>query len=303
MPEDRPTPPWLLALGKDSPPGSIELGSAELDAAGTDAADLGGPASKGRERGPARYRLARIFKHDFFAYTALYEGERGGIVLKIGRKAPIFGLPLAWIGRVHSWHESSVFHAVDDLDIVPRFTGRWGRHGITHEFVEGHPLEKGEHVPDDFFPRLAAGLAEIHRRGLAYVDLEKCENVLVGVDGRPYLFDFQISWRWPFVFLRERWPVTWIARRFQAGDLYHLTKLQMRCRPDLLTPAELAAARHKPFLVRLHGGLTRPLTLIRRFVLKRVDPRRKGGERGRVRAPLGASGAAPSDTELDVRLP
>jgi hypothetical protein len=196
--EERSTPRWLLALGKEPPPEEIELES-------------------------TRYGLERIFKHDFFAYTALYHGPAGRVVLKIGRMAPFFGLPLGWIGRLHSWHESQVFGAVDDLEIVPRFTGRWRKHGITHQFIEGHPLERGERVRDDFFPRLAAGLAEIHRRGLAYVDLEKCENVLVGADGRPYLFDFQISWRWPFAFLTGRWPVTWIAQRFQAGDRYHLT--------------------------------------------------------------------------------
>jgi hypothetical protein len=273
---DRPTPPWLLALGKEPPPGEIEISG-------------------------ARYGLARVFKHDFFAYTALYAGPAGRIVLKIGRKAPFLFLPLGWIGRLHSWHESRVFHAVDDLDIVPRFTGRWEEHGITHEFIEGHPLEKGERVPDDFFPRLSAGLAEIHRRGLAYVDLEKCENVLVGADGRPYLFDFQISWFWPFETLRARWPVTWIAGRFQAGDRYHLTKLQLRTRPDLFTPGDLAAARRKPFLVRLHGGLTRPFTLLRRFVLRHVDPGRKRGERGRVRLPAGD--AVQPDPNLDARAP
>jgi hypothetical protein len=144
-------------------------------------------------------------------------------------------------------------------------------------------------VADDFFPRLSAGLAEIHRRGLAYVDLEKCENVLVGDDGRPYLFDFQISWRWPFRFLRHSAPVVWVARRFQAGDRYHLTKLLRRTRPDLLTPAEVAAAGSKPFWVRLHGRVSRPLTLVRRSVLERVDPTRKRGERGRVRETTPAS--------------
>jgi hypothetical protein len=270
----RSTPSWLLALGKEPPPPSIEL--------------------EGQG-----YQLVRVFKHDFFAYTALYGGAERKIVLKIGRMASFCGLPLAWIGRLHSWHESAVFRVVDDLEIVPRFTGRWRRHGITHEFIEGHPLEKGERVADDFFPRLTAGLEEIHRRGLAYVDLEKCENVLVGVDGRPYLFDFQISWRWPFAVLRERWPVTWIGKRFQAGDRYHLTKLKLRTRPDLFTPAELAAARRKPFLVRLHGGLTRPFTLLRRFVLGRIDPTRKRGERGRVRVPA----PEPGDSELDPRIP
>ncbi|MSR63361.1 MAG: hypothetical protein EXS08_13040 [Planctomycetes bacterium] len=262
MPAQLTTPSWLLALGKEPPPEEVELA-----------------------RG--RYRLERIFKHDFFAYTALYQSmgpapvER--IVLKIGRRAPLLGLPLSWIGRLHSWHESAVFAEVDDLPIVPRFTGRYGRYGITHEFIEGHPLEKGERVADDFFTRLEVGLTEIHRRGLAYVDLEKCENVLVAADGRPFLFDFQISWRWPFAFGRGRWPESWIARRFQAGDRYHLTKLKLRTRPDLFTPEDLAAAKRKPFLVRLHGRLTRPLTLLRRFVLNRVDPTRKRGERGRVR--------------------
>lgn len=279
--QERATPSWLLALGREPPPPKIEL------------------------QGQA-YELVRIFKHDFFAYTALYAGAAGQIVLKIGRKASFFGLPLSWIGRLHSWHESAVFGAVDDLEVVPRFTGRWKKHGITHEFIEGHPLEKGERVADDFFPRLEAGLNEIHRRGLAYVDLEKCENVLVGVDGRPYLFDFQISWRWPFALWRERWPVTWIGKRFQAGDRYHLTKLKRRTRPDLFTPEQLAAARQKPFLVRLHGSLARPLTLLRRFVLERIDPtrkrgERKGGERGRVRLPTPESRSA--DSELDPRIP
>ena len=257
--QERATPRWLLALGKEPPPASIELGG-------------------------SRYELERVFKHDFFAYTALYGGSAGRIVLKIGRKASFFGLPLGWIGRINAWHESAVLSALDDLEIVPRFTGRWGRHGITHEFVEGHELERGERVPDDFFPLLAKGLEEIHRRGFAYVDLEKCENVLVGADGRPWLFDFQIAYRWPFTHGGDVWPVRWIRQRFQAGDRYHLTKLRLRTRPDLFTPEELAAARDKPFLVRLHGGLTRPITLLRRLVLRWIDPERKReGERGRVR--------------------
>jgi hypothetical protein len=279
VPQDAKTPRWLLALGKRPPPDRIELAGGAWD-------------------------LVRIFKHDFFAYTALYRGSEGAIVLKIGRMAPFFGLPLSWIGRLHSWHESAVFREVDDLEVVPRFTGRYGKHGITHEFIEGHPLEKGERVSDEFFPRLARGLGEIHARGLAYVDLEKCENVLVGSDGHPYLFDFQISWRWPFAFLRRSWPVTWISKRFQAGDRYHLTKLQLRTRPDLFTPEELAAARKKPFLVRLHNGITRPLTLSRRFILRRIDPQRKRGERGRVRVQESElRPGSTSDTELDVRTP
>jgi hypothetical protein len=34
----------------------------------------------------------------------------------------------------------------------------------------------------------------MHRRGIAYVDLHKRENIIVGRNGQPYLVDFQISW-------------------------------------------------------------------------------------------------------------
>ncbi len=262
MAETPATPSWLLALGKEPAPEWIQL-----------------------EGGS--FQLERVFKHDFFAYTALYRGERGRVVLKIGRKASLFGLPLGWIGRLNAWHESTVFRAVDDLEVVPRFTGRWGRHGITHEYIDGHALERGERVPDDFFERLSAGLEEIHRRGLAYVDLEKCQNVLIGVDGRPYLFDFQISWRWPLPWGGDLWPASWLRRRLQAGDRYHLTKLKLRSRPDLFTPEELVAARRRPPLIWLYGALTRPFTRLRRLFLRRIDPTRKRGERGSVRAPSG----------------
>jgi hypothetical protein len=252
------TPTWLLALGQDPPPPAIELD--------------GEP-----------YRLESIFKHDFFALTALYSGARDRVVLKIGRRAPFFGVPLSWIGRIHAWHESAVFREVGELEIVPRFRGRFQRHGLIHDYVEGHELERGEHVPDDFFDRLRSGLAEMHRRGMAYVDLEKPENVLVGDDGRPYLFDFQISFRWPFRRGKDLPPFSWIRRLLQGGDLYHVDKLQRQCRPDQMTEEQFAASKRRPLPVRVYSAATRPVILLRRSILNRIDPVKKRGERGGVR--------------------
>lgn len=271
MPDARPTPTWLKALGNEPEPASIEL--------------------EGRT-----YRLERVLKHDFFAYTGLYVGESSKIILKIGRKAPVLGLPLGWIGRLHARHESAVFRQLDDLDVVPRFTGRYGAHGITHEYVEGRELRRGDHVDEEFFPRLRRGLDEIHRRGMAYVDLEKCENVLVGADGRPYLFDFQISWYWPASRGGNLWPLRWIRSTLQQADDYHLTKLVRRTRPDLLSREELVASRKKPFHVRIHNSFTRPLIKLRRRILARIDPTRRRGERGRVH-PSPTSPSSPSSSE------
>jgi hypothetical protein len=117
---------------------------------------------------------------------------------------------------------------------------------------------------------------------MAYVDLEKCENVLVGDDGRPYLMDFQISWHWSARRGGELWLMRAVRSWLQRGDLYHLRKLQRRTRPDQMSAEELAASYRKPWFVRWHRKLTYPFTYIRRAILDRIDPRRGRSERGRV---------------------
>lgn len=255
--EKRDKPSFLCALGRENLPAQVDLPT------GT-------------------YALEKLFKHDFFAATALYGGPAGRVIVKIGRKAGLFGLPLGWIGRWLAGHEAACLSELADLAAVPPMAGRVGRHGLAHVYLDGHPLRKGEQVPDDFFPQLRAALAEIHARGMAYVDLEKCENVIVGDDGRPYLVDFQIAWRVPRRWGGELAPLRWMRRRLQRADLYHVTKLQRRTRPDQLTAVELSASYAKPWYVRLHGLITRPFTLARRRLLNRLDPAERRGERGRL---------------------
>lgn len=251
------TPACLLALGRSDMPASVALESGE-------------------------YRLDKVFKHDFFAATARYVGDNGKIVIKIGRKAWFWFVPLGWIGRWHAGHESGCYEALDDLAAVPKFLGRVGKHGLAHAYIEGHPLRKGERVPDDFFDKLREAIAAIHQRGMAYVDLEKCENVIVGDDGQPYLIDFQISWRLSKWLGGELFPLRLLRKRLQQSDWYHIRKLQRRTRPDLMSEDDLKASYHKPFYVRAHGYLTRPITKLRRRILNKIDPVQKRGERGRV---------------------
>jgi len=255
------TPTWLLALGKKGLPPQVSADGCV-------------------------YRWSRTFKHDFFAATALYERESGRVLVKINRQAPMFGLPMRWIGRILANRECAALTRLAGIHGVPRLIARFERTGFVREFVEGEPMAKGRRVPDDFHAKLRALVAEIHRRDMAYVDLEKCENVLVGADGHPYLFDFQIAWyvapRWG----GNLWPLTALRRFFQNGDLYHLKKLQRRTRPDQFSAEELAATYARPWYVRLHFFLVRPFTLLRRWVLGIIDPRRKRGERGRIDDPV-----------------
>jgi len=229
-----------------------------------------------------QHRLERVFKNDFFAVTALYVGESRKVVLKIGRRASFFGIPLRWIGRFLAAKERSALLSLQDIEGIPRCLGGWRDTGLVREYVEGHALARREHVPDDFHARLRALIHAIHQRGMAFVDLEKPSNVIVGDDGRPYLVDFQICWRLPRKWGGELLPARWIRRFFQRGDLYHLTKLQRRTRPDQMTPEALADSYRKPWYVRAYTVLTRPFTLSRRAVLNLVAPRGGPGERGLV---------------------
>ena len=63
--------------------------------------------------------------------------------------------------------------------------------------MPGYPLGRDERVSDTFFDELAELVSWLHERHMAYVDLNKRQNILMGDDGRPYLIDFQISLHLP----------------------------------------------------------------------------------------------------------
>jgi hypothetical protein len=231
------------------------------------------------------YQLHTRFKHDFFAATAMYEGANSRVVLKIGRRATFFGISVDWIGRWLSKREASALMRFSDVSGVPKLIGMIDDDAVVREYIEGHPLAKGERVHDDFFEQLRQLLRTIHDRETAYVDLEKCENVLVGDDGAPYLIDFQIAWWTPAGWMGKTQLLRWIQNRLQAADDYHVLKLQRRTRPDQLTDAQLTASQRRPWYIRLHRRLTQPLQQIRRGILDRVDPRRAAGERGKIASP------------------
>ena len=169
--------------------------------------------------------------------------------------------------------EIANLEAVQGLKRVPRLVGKYGLEGFLYEYVPGKPLSEKPAIPDDFFDRLGEVVKAVHGREMAYVDLNKRGNILLGDDGGPWLIDFQISVR-----LGTRWPVLgWLAGRMlewlQAEDRYHLLKHKRRLRPDLMTEEELAASRRVSRLIALHRRCTRPLTRLRRWVLGRLYER------------------------------
>ena len=253
----RRVPPSLTALGRKSLPDTLDIRN-------------------------STFHLRQVFKNDFFAVTAMYESPAERVILKVQRQAPFLLLPMRWAGRLLANREWAALSRLQGLPGIPRLIEQRDGTAIVREFIEGHAMRSGERVPDGFHADLRSLIRAVHDRGMAYVDLEKCENVLVGVDGRPYLVDFQIAWSWSMRRGGDLLPLRALRGWLQRGDLYHLRKLQRRTRPDQLTPEELAMTYRKPWFIRWHRTLTYPFTALRRLVLDRIDPRRGKGERGRV---------------------
>jgi hypothetical protein len=218
------------------------------------------------------YRLLRTVKHDFFAATAFYRDDDDRmVVLKAGRTGDFAGVPLLWLGRWLCRRELRFYTRLADVPNVPDVLGAVGPTGFVHDFVPGRPLEKHMPVPDGFFGELFGLLGELHRRGLAYVDTNKPQNILLGDDGRPHLIDFQISYdAADFDRPGLRALNRWLLRRLQREDVYHALKHKRRIRPDQMTRGETEAAARRSALIRLHRFVFKPYFALRRRTFKRL---------------------------------
>ena len=225
--------------------------------------------------GGRTYRLEKTLKQDFFAATGRYVGPDGDrVCLKHYHTEPFLGLSLEWAGRLMADREVRHYRLLQDLGNVPHLVGRVGRSAFVHAWVEGTDLlDRKDRLPDDFFDRLETLVGTIHARGMAYVDMNKPDNVLVDEAGRPVLIDFQISWA-PRL---GRGPVSGLKRRllamFQEADRYHVRKLKRLYRPDLMTPEERAASKRRPWFLNLHKAVGAPLRDLRRKFLEWVGAR------------------------------
>jgi hypothetical protein len=227
----------------------------------------------GREDLPAtldlsgrRLRHMATAKHDFWAATGFYEDDSGArVVLKIYRTARFAGAPLRWLGRWQCRREIGFYRRLAGLACVPAFLKPVGQTAYVRAFVPGHPLSRQRAVPEGFWPRLDTAIREVHGRGVAYVDANKPENVLVGDDGHPYLIDFQIAWGGSS---GPRSVGRWWLDRLQREDLYHLLKHKRRFSPHHMTPEELARVRQRSLLIRAHRVLNRPYLIVRRRLFR-----------------------------------
>jgi hypothetical protein len=224
----------------------------------------------------ASYRLVRVFKHDFWAATSLYEACETGaafpkVVVKFGRLTSFAGLALDWYGQFVQEHEEAIYACLAGIPGVPRWLGKIGKTGYAIEYMDGLPLDHVPVPPPGWFERMRALLDAVHNRGVAYCDANKRSNMLVGAGGEAILVDYQIS-------LRPRpdlpWPLRNMTASFirymRAKDIYHLYKHKRRMAPQELTTEEESLSRGRSGFHGLHRKLTKPYRALRRRLLSRL---------------------------------
>ncbi|MBI3269755.1 MAG: hypothetical protein HYZ53_12085 [Planctomycetes bacterium] len=204
------------------------------------------------------YRRLGMLKSDFFSDNHLLERDGRKFVLKRARFRHVGGSllePLA--GRI-SRREAHIYSLLDGIPGIPRYLGTVGPDAYFHEYVEGENLSQHERrrgkrsLPADFFDRLGEILARVHERGVAYGDLCKKGNVIVGADERPYLIDFTISFSvhdGPRAFRHAR---RWFFDVIREADRYHLAKFKRHYQPERLTDDEWWILENRPLLHRVY---------------------------------------------------
>ena len=98
----------------------------------------------------------------------------------------------ATLGRWITAREVRAWRALAGHPAVPAFVARIDALAFAVEHRPGERLSGRllGTLPAEFGNRLAAALAEMHRRGVVHLDLRHRSNVLVGEAGEPILIDF-----------------------------------------------------------------------------------------------------------------
>lgn len=130
--------------------------------------------------------------------------------------------------------EWKIYAKLNGIKGIPRPLKRIDRFAFALEFIPGRPIERNETLPPSFFFNLKRILDEIHRRGVAHLDLRHKGNVLVTEKGEPFLIDFNssISLRVGGLFYRYFFPL------LQWVDYGGFLKLKERVSPSSMSPEE-----------------------------------------------------------------
>jgi RIO-like serine/threonine protein kinase len=221
-----------------------------------------------------KFEVVRELKRDAFGRVELVRLEAGELAIRrvaCGSRAP----GSRWIARLLLARESRALEQLQELEGVPRILAV-NPGELLRSYQEGIALHATDELALDFFERLAELVVLVHARGVCHNDLHKEQNVIVGLDGRPALVDFQLA------------SVHELGSRLQQSrareDLRHVEKHRRRYLRDGRGPegSDFVLAKEPPlrrsFTARVWRRTVKPVYV---FVTRRLLATRDGEARRR----------------------
>jgi hypothetical protein len=165
-----------------------------------------------------------VLKDDYFARTSFEYLDGAPVVVKESKPWRVLGLELSLPARLLARHGARINRQLSEIEGIPGFIRLDGQRRFARRYIPGRTLQEVPQASGAFFDDLERVVRDLHQSGIAYVDLAKQENIIVGEDGRAYLIDFQISLSLgPFSGILK--PLRRALFRMLAReDLYHLAK-------------------------------------------------------------------------------
>lgn len=120
----------------------------------------------------------------------------------------------ATLGRWITRREVRALRALAGHPAVPPLLGSIDPLAFGLEYRPGRYVSRrlAGQLPPDYLDRLERALGEMHRRGVAHLDLRHRSNVLVDQEGMPVLIDFGSAFTFRSGSLGARWLLPLLAR-------------------------------------------------------------------------------------------
>ena len=143
------------------------------------------------------------------------------------------------IGRWITAREVRALRALDGLPAVPRFLGSIDALAFAVEYRPGRRMSRklAGRIPPEFLERLETALRDMHRRGVAHLDLRHRSNVMAGEDGDPIVLDFGSAQTFRPGGLLARWLLPLLGR----VDLAAVEKWRRKLSPSSSGPGPARA--------------------------------------------------------------
>jgi AMP-binding enzyme C-terminal domain len=216
-----------------------------------------------------RWRTTVVLKRDVLSTIARgrfrTDGGEVEAVLRRIDQVPWWSFLLA---RHLFVREREALKAASALGVAPPLCFA-GRHVLVRGWIDGVALHLAKPYGDaGYFRSAKAVLRKLHRAGICHNDLAKEQNWLRGSDGRAFVTDFQLAFR----FKRR----SLLFRIAAYEDLRHLLKHKRRYAPETIGAAERRVLARKSLPTRLWmASGKRVYQWVTRDVLRFTD--REGG--------------------------